>query len=112
MAMVRRWDSTAGALQLSTLRQALEAEGMITAWWSDVPGTHIPEHTHHFPETRWILSGFLRITVSGEVIDLGPGDRLDIPAGTAHASDVIGLAPAIYVTGTTERSVEPAGVSR
>ena len=110
--MVKRWDAATGALQLSTLRAALEREGMITAWWSDVPGTTIPTHTHHFPETRWVLSGFLRVTAAEQVIELGPGDRLDLPAGTPHSSEVMGLAPAVYVTGTTERSVEPAGVTR
>ena len=112
MAMVTRWDSAVGPLQLSTLRAALEREGMITAWWSDVPGTMIPMHSHHFPETRWVLSGYLRVTASETVFELGPGDRLDLPAGTPHASEVMGLAPAVYVTGTTERSVEPAGVTR
>ena len=112
MASVKRWDPATGPLQLTTLRQCLEREGMITAWWSDVPGTHIPPHAHHFPETRWVLSGYLRLTAGTEVIELGPGDRLDLPAGTPHASEVLGLSPAVYVTGTTERSAEPAGVHR
>ncbi|MBI1968213.1 MAG: cupin domain-containing protein [Gemmatimonadetes bacterium] len=112
MATMKRWDPATGPLQLTTLRQCLEREGMITAWWSDVPGTHIHEHAHHFPETRWVLSGYLRVTARGEVIDLGPGDRLDLPAGTPHSSEVLGLSPVVYVTGTTERTVEPAGVHR
>jgi len=27
---------------------------MVTAWWSDVPGTNVPVHAHTFPETRWV----------------------------------------------------------
>jgi len=112
MTMVKRWDPATGPLQLSTLRAALEREGMITAWWSDVPGTTIPMHAHHFPETRWVLSGYLKVTAGDTVIELGPGDRLDLPADLSHSSEVMGLAPAVYVTGTSERSVEPAGVTR
>jgi quercetin dioxygenase-like cupin family protein len=101
---VRPWDPGLGQLQLSTLRGALEREGMVTAWWSDMPGTHVDAHAHTFPETRWILSGFLRVTAAGDTLELGPGDRLDLPAGTRHATEVLGLAPVIYVTGTRDRS--------
>ena len=41
-------------------------------------------------------------------MELGPGDRIDLPAGTRHAIEVVGLAPVVYVTGTTDRSVAPA----
>jgi quercetin dioxygenase-like cupin family protein len=99
MLAVTTWDPKLGPLQLSTLRRTLEQEGMVTAWWSDMPGTHIATHAHEFPETRWVLSGFLRVTVRGETLQLGPGDRLDLPAKTPHAAEVVGLAPVIYVTG-------------
>ena len=102
MLSVTAWDPGLGTLQLSTLRRALEQDGMVTAWWSDVPGTHIPTHAHDFPETRWVLSGFLRVTVGGTALELGPGDRLDLPRGTPHATDVVGLGLVIYVTGKPE----------
>ena len=110
MATVRRWDPEAGLPQLATLRQILQGEGMITAWWSDTPGTRSPEHAHTFPETRWVLSGFLRIALEGggEVVELGPGDRIDLPPRTRHSTEVVGLAPVVYVTGTIDRSVDPA----
>ena len=102
MLSVTAWDPGLGTLQLSTLRRALEQDRMVTAWWSDVPGTHIPTHAHDFPETRWVLSGFLRVTVGGTALELGPGDRLDLPRGTPHATDVVGLGLVIYVTGKPE----------
>ncbi len=107
MPTVTRWDPHRGPLQLSTLRRQLESEGMVTAWWSDVPGARVAEHAHPFPETRWILSGFLRVRVGAETLELGPGDRLDVPAGAPHSPEVIGLSPTVYVTGTTDRSAAP-----
>ena len=102
MLAVTAWDPRVGTLQLSTLRRALEQEGMVTAWWSDVPGTHVPMHAHDFPETRWVLSGFLRVRIEGAAFELGPGDRLDLPPGTPHATDVMGLGLVVYVTGRPE----------
>lgn len=112
MPAVRRWDPTLGPLQLSTLRARLQEEGLDTAWWSEVPGTRVPQHEHPFPEARWVLSGFLRVFVGEEVVELGPGDRLDLPPGTRHGFEVIGLAPAVYVTGATAAAVERATPER
>jgi len=58
-----------------------------------------PEHEHSFQESRWILSGFLLLEAGGEEYTLGPGDRIDLPARTPHSSHVLGLTPAVYVTG-------------
>ena len=108
MATVRRWDPATGPLQLSTLRAELQQEGLATAWWSEVPGTRISQHEHPFPEARWVLSGFLRVHIGDEVVELGPGDRLDLPPGTKHGFEVLGLSPAVFVTGATDRSLRPA----
>ena len=95
----RHWDSRLGPLQLGTLRRVLEGEGMVTAWWSDVPGTTVPTHAHTFPETRWVLEGFLRVTAGSDEVELGPGDRLDLPPNLPHATEVLGLGQVIYVSG-------------
>jgi quercetin dioxygenase-like cupin family protein len=95
----RPWDPRIGPLQVATLRQVLEREGMVTAWWSDMPGSKLPTHTHAFPETRWVVEGYLRVTAGNEAVDLGPGDRLDLPPNLAHATEVIGLGQVVYVSG-------------
>ena len=99
MMSVTRWDPAHGPLELRGLRRALEREGMTTAWWSEMPGARVPLHAHPFPEARWVISGYLRVIVGGEVVDLGPGDRLDLPAETPHTVEVVGLSPAVFVTG-------------
>lgn len=104
MLTVTRWDPAQGPLQLSTLRAVLQQEGLATAWWSEVPGTRVPLHEHPFPEARWVLSGFLRVFIGEDVIELGPGDRLDLPPGTKHGFEVMGLAPAVYVTGSATQA--------
>ncbi len=109
MLPVTRWDPARGPLELRTLRHALEREGLTTAWWSEMPGGRIPEHAHPFSESRWMVSGYLRVVVQGEIIDLGPGDRLDLPADTPHALEVVGLSPAVYVTGAEAAAAPPTG---
>lgn len=99
----RRWDPRLGPLQLVTLRRELEREGMVTAWWSDTPGAQMPLHAHTFPETRWVVEGYLRVTAGAEAVDLGPGDRLDLPPNLPHATEVIGLGQVIYVSGMPNR---------
>ena len=59
----------------------------------------LPLHAHAFPETRWIVEGYLRITAGNEAIDLGPGDRIDLPPNLPHTTEVVGLAQVIYVSG-------------
>ena len=103
---VRRWDRALGPLQLSTLRVALQQEGLTTAWWSEAPGTRVAQHEHPFPEVRWVVDGFMRIYIGDEVVELGPGDRLDLPPGTMHGFEVVGLSPAIFVTGSSDRSLD------
>lgn len=109
MVTVKRWDTAVGPLQLSGLRTALQQEGLATAWWSEVPGTRVPQHEHPFPEARWVLSGFLRVYVGAEIVELGPGDRLDLPPGTVHGFEVVGLSPAVFVTGSTEAMLKATG---
>jgi len=112
MIIVKRWDSADGPLQLAALRQELQREGLTTAWWSEIPGVRVQEHEHPFPEARWVLSGFLRVYVGDEIVDLGPGERLDLPPGTKHGFEVIGLSPAVFVTGSAQPAASAPGGHR
>ena len=96
---IGKWTEAEGPLQMGSLRRRLEAEGMKTAWFSEVAGSLFQEHEHPFPEVRWVLSGFLRVDAAGDIFVLGPGDRLDLPAHMPHRTEVLGLAPVVYITG-------------
>ncbi|HTY05317.1 MAG TPA: cupin domain-containing protein [Gemmatimonadales bacterium] len=105
MAAVTRWNPEQGPVQMSTLRALLQREGKATAWWSDVPGAKSGERARHWPETRWMVSGYLRVRLEGQTIDLAPGDRLDLPPDTPHTTEVVGLGTAIYLIGTSDSSL-------
>jgi len=109
--VVRRWNEADGLPQLGAIRRKLEAEGLKTAWYSEVPGTSQRDHQHTFPETRWILSGHLTVDVAGETLMLGPGDRIDVPAGTLHHAEVAGLTPVVWVSGAPAAGLPQASAA-
>lgn len=81
-------------------RKQLEREGYRVYAWEDPPHAWYGEHTHPGDEVRWVLRGSITIGVrGGPVHELGPGDRLDVPAGTVHWARV-GPAGVRYLCGT------------
>lgn len=54
--------------------------------WSNGPHTRYTEHTHPFEKLLICLEGSLVFYVPGQrALELRPGDRLVLPAGTRHA---------------------------
>jgi quercetin dioxygenase-like cupin family protein len=94
-----RWNKET-APSLEALRSALTGEGLSVSEWTDPSGTVYPVHTHEYAEVRVVVRGKLRIGLpeTGEEIVLGPGDRLDLPAGLPHWSDVNGNGPVVYLS--------------
>ena len=65
------------------VRRRLEAEGLVPAAWSNGPGDRYPVHRHGYDKVIDLdLKSYL--DTIGEPIYLGPGDRLELPAGTDH----------------------------
>ena len=52
-------------------------------------GGGIPAHTNDVEHEQYVLRGRARITIAGEVHEVGPDDTLYIPAGTPHSYEVI-----------------------
>lgn len=75
-------------------REELEAvfrkERLIPSWWSNGPGDRYATHSHTYHKVLYCARGSIRFTLeaTGQTIDLSPGDRLDLPPGTAHSAEV------------------------
>jgi quercetin dioxygenase-like cupin family protein len=74
----------------TAIRVLLEREADSGYEWSNGPGTVYGSHSHAYRKILYCLRGSIRfdLVASGEVIELKPGDRLDLPPGTPHAAVV------------------------
>ena len=72
------------------LREIYNKEGMTTYTWSNGPGDRYAAHSHAYHKVLMVLRGSITwvLTESGERIETNPGDRIDLPRGTAHAAEV------------------------
>lgn len=64
----------------------LRAEGLEPGAWSNRPGDRYAAHAHGYDKVLVCASGSIRfgLPAAGESVQLGVGDRLDLPAGTSH----------------------------
>jgi quercetin dioxygenase-like cupin family protein len=65
-----------------------EDEGLSPHRWSNGPGYRYDEHTHPYHKVLVCESGSITFHTPDGDIALGPGDRLDLPAGTPHSATV------------------------
>jgi uncharacterized protein YjlB len=70
----------------------LRAEGLDPSPWSNGPGDHYGAHEHGYDKVIVVASGSIVFGLPGEgrSIELGAGDRLELPAGTRHDAVVGG----------------------
>ncbi len=68
------------------LAARLRAEGLEASAWGNGPGDRYAPHDHGYDKVLVVAAGSIRFGLpgSGDVADLGVGDRLDLPAGTVH----------------------------
>lgn len=72
------------------LEARFAALGLSPSWWSNGPGFRYATHSHGYDKVLYCASGSItfRLEPTGRELELGPGDRLEIPAGTAHSAVV------------------------
>jgi quercetin dioxygenase-like cupin family protein len=93
---VRRWNqSVDGPFTEAALRDKLEAMGYRVARYVYEPGTVFPDHTHGIDKFDAVVSGRLRLVVSGHLAVLGPGDWVAVPRGSVHSAAVMGDEPVV-----------------
>ena len=60
-------------------------------------GAKIPSHAHPHEQTGFMVSGKLRFTVDGEVVDVATGDSWCLPGGVEHSAEALEDAVVIEV---------------
>jgi quercetin dioxygenase-like cupin family protein len=56
--------------------------------WGNGPHDRYAAHRHGYHKVLYCLSGSIVFHVEGDDLELRPGDRLDVEAGTEHAATV------------------------
>jgi uncharacterized protein YjlB len=71
---------------VSGLEERLVAEGLRPSPWSNAPGDRYAAHDHGYDKVLVCARGSITfgLPASGARVVLAVGDRLDLPAGTAH----------------------------
>ena len=64
----------------------LRTEGLDAGRWSNGPGDRYGAHDHGYDKVIVVERGSIAFGLAdhGETIELGVGDRLELPAGTRH----------------------------
>ena len=69
--------------------RAFEAEGASAPrFWANGPGDRYGRHEHGFHKVLFCLAGSIVFHTDDGDVELRPGDRLDLDAGTGHAATV------------------------
>jgi mannose-6-phosphate isomerase-like protein (cupin superfamily) len=68
------------------LARRLRDEGLAPSAWSNGPGDRYGPHAHGYDKVIVVERGSIRfgLPASGGTVDVGVGDRLELPAGTHH----------------------------
>lgn len=72
------------------LEARLVAEGLTPTSWSNAPSDTYAAHRHGYDKVLVAARGSItfHLVDSGADVHLSTGERLDLPAGTAHAATV------------------------
>ncbi len=74
--------------EATLLRERLIGEGLDPGAWSNGPGDSYGSHDHTYDKVIVVASGSISFGLGDGPIQLGAGDRLELPARTAHDASV------------------------
>ena len=68
------------------VERRLRAEGLDPTSWSNAPGDRYAAHEHGYDKVIAVGHGSIQFGLpdAGTAVELGEGDRLELPAGTRH----------------------------
>jgi quercetin dioxygenase-like cupin family protein len=94
------WDEP-GSPQEEAVRGRLVDAGYQAVKWTSEPAMGYPPHVHIYPELLWLISGSLTVILpaEGRLLELAPGDRVELPQGLAHGT-LAGAEGATYLLAT------------
>lgn len=67
---------------------AFQGEGLSPHTWSNELGYRYGEHEHDYHKVLFCIEGSITFHTASGDIELGPGDRLDLPPRTRHSATV------------------------
>ena len=71
-----------------SIEETLRREADDVYAWSNGPGDRYARHAHEFTKILYCVTGSIDFALDDRVIRLTAGDRMILPAGTAHAATV------------------------
>jgi quercetin dioxygenase-like cupin family protein len=80
--------STIEAPGRDDIKARFEEEGLTPHSWGNEPGYEYEWHSHDYHKVLYCVSGSIVFHTEEGDFDLGPGDRLDVEAGTGHSATV------------------------
>lgn len=96
---LEHWHPSDGPVTEKRMMGLMESEGYEVASYAYREGTTFASHEHPHDKCDAVLQGVLRVVVGEETFDLGPGDRLYLPAGTRHSAQVVGAVTVVSLDG-------------
>lgn len=97
----------------SELEARLAREGFAASSWGNGPRERYAAHQHGYDKVLVVAAGAIRFGLpdDGREVALGVGDRLDLPAGTAHDA-VVGPSGVTCLEAHAPRGTLPAAERR
>jgi quercetin dioxygenase-like cupin family protein len=85
-----RWPSDRPPPDERQLRALVSAENIAPYAWGNPPGDRYEAHSHPYHKVLYCLSGSIVFEMPelGQSVELGPGDRLDLPPRVLHSAKV------------------------
>ncbi len=85
-ARLTKWDGPAP--DRGEIEGRFRDEGLSPRPWGNAPGDRYGRHAHEYHKVLYCVAGSIVFHTDQGDVDLGPGDRLDVEAGTAHSATV------------------------
>lgn len=97
---ITRWNAARdGPLSIESMGQKLKSKGYQYMQHKYEAGTVLQEHAHKEPRKDAVISGELKVSMSGHEVVLKAGEVLDVPVGVEHTATVVGEKPVVVLEG-------------